>query len=140
MKMYKIIPSSGEVRVLEYNGQYDGMKPHLKYDWFDHARMNQYGDRVFVSDTGLLDGTEEKDGAFWWLHDSGQVQKFVGDALYWGTCNENNADPFLSLEQVNARISWKCPSSKQAKQDEKDKIPRIIEFGSLEDLLNSMEY
>lgn len=136
MKMYKIIPAEHRVEELTYNGTYEQMRGRIPYEWFDHAKMNKAGDRVFVNDTGLLDGTEEKEGSFYWLHDNGQYQQFVGQALYWGTCNENTADPFLTIDQVRARIAWKQPAgAKQA-----DSEITIKEFGSLEDLLNSMEW
>ena len=135
MKMYKIIPSTRAVEVIEYDGTYEQMKPHLKYNWLDHAYMTRARDMVFVNDTGRLDGTEQRDGAWWWVHDDASVQKFVGEALFWGTQGENNADPSISPEGVKIRICWDKPS------EWVDEDPGLVvkSFDTVEDLLNSME-
>lgn len=133
MKMYKIIPSQKKVEAIEYNGTYDEMHLHLKYECLDHCRMNEAGDMVFVNDEGLLDGSEATDGAFWYLHDSGMWQKFVGDALFWGTDGEDNADPSLTIEELRARLCYTAPAG----WIETDHTPQVITFDTVDQL---MEY
>ena len=114
MKMYLIVPKEHRITEIEYNGTYEEMCPHLTYKYLDSCRINKEGDRLFLNDTGLIDGTEYREGAFWWLtvHDTAEHwQKFVGQALYWGSKAPDNADPYLTLEQVGNRISWVKPVS-----------------------------
>lgn len=106
MILYKITPKDRTITQHEYDGEYETMKPLLKYEWWDMARLNNRGDAVMVNDTGLLDGTEGTDGAWFWLHDNGRWQKFVGDALLFGTDGPDNANPTLTLDQVRARIAF----------------------------------
>lgn len=134
MKMYKITPATRSIETIEYNGEYDGMRPHIKYEFLDHCRMNQAGDQVFVNDTGLIDGSEATDGAFWFLHDDGQWQKIVGEALYWGTNWEDNADPSLTIEELRARVCYTAPAG----WVEPDHTPQVISFNTVEELLEYM--
>lgn len=106
MILYKITPKDRTVTQHEYDGEYETMKPLLKYEWWDMSRLNDRGDAVMVNDTGLLDGTEEKDGAWYWLHDNGLWQRFVGDALLFGTYGPDNANPTMTLNEVWARIAY----------------------------------
>lgn len=106
MHLYKINPADCTITQHEYDGEYKTMKPLIKYEWLDHARLNSRGDMVFVNDTGLLDGTEETDGAWHFLHDNGLWQKFVGEALLFGTEGPDNANPTMTLDQVRARVAF----------------------------------
>lgn len=133
MILFKIIPNKKIIEEHTYNGEYSGMRPLLPYEWFDHATITDRGDMLFVNDTGLLDGTEQEDGAFWWLHDNGVWQKFVGEALLWGTNWEDNADPSLTLEECRARISYMKPSGAR----EPNLTPTVIGFDTPEEM---MEY
>ena len=134
MKMYKITPSKRQIEAIEYDGEYGGMKHHLKYDCFDHVRLNQKGDMVFVNDEGLLDGTEQRDGAFWYMHDNGVWQKLVGDALVWGTNGEDNADPSMCIEEVRARVCYTAPYG----WVQPDMTPRITAFDNIDDLIDAL--
>lgn len=134
MKMYKITPSERKIETIEYNGEYDGMRPHLKYDGLDYACLNKARDMVFVNDMGLLDGTEGRDGAFWFLHDNGLWEKFVGDALLWGTKGEDNNDPSLSIEEVRARVCYTAPSG----WVEPDLSPKVTTFDNMDDFLDAL--
>jgi hypothetical protein len=131
MKMYKIDPAKKEITSIEYNGTYDGMQPHIKYECLDHACMTQARDMVFVNDVGLIDGSEATDGAWWFLHDNGTWEKFVGEALYWGTDGEDNADPSLTIEELRARVCYTAPKG----WVEPDYTPLIISFDTPEELL-----
>jgi len=108
MKMYKIIPKEKRITEIDYDGTYDGMKPHLKYEWYDTCRVNEEGDYLFVNDIGLLDGTAKKDGVFWIWNTRGYWQPISGNALYWGTSLDGeNANPFNTIEQLENLIRWK---------------------------------
>ncbi|HEY6018436.1 MAG TPA: hypothetical protein VIY48_00595 [Candidatus Paceibacterota bacterium] len=131
MILYKITPNNKTVEAHTYDGEYSGMKPLLPYAWLDHARATSRGDMFFVNDTGLIDGTEEKDGAFWWLHENGVWQKFVGEALLWGTRGPENADPSLTLDQARARISYMKPNG----AEEPNILPEVQSFDSPEEMI-----
>lgn len=132
MILYKITPAQKCLEQVEYNGTYEGMRTYLKYAWFDHATLTRDGkNHLFINDTGLLDGTEQEDGAFWWLHDNGEWQKFVGEALLWGTNREDNADPSLTLEECQARISYMRPHGAK----EPSLNPEITTFDSVEEMI-----
>lgn len=133
MILYKITPAQKCVEQVEYDGTYEGMRAHLKYEWLDHATLTRDGkNHLFVNDTGLLDGTEEKDGSFWWLHDNGEWQKFIGDAILWGTIGGENADPTLSLDQVMGRISYMKPNG----AEEPNLEPEITTFDTAEEMID----
>ncbi len=107
MKMYKIIPNERRITELDYDGTYNGMIDKLPYQWYDTCRVNAAGDYLWVNDTGLLDGTTEKDGMFHiWRGD--HWQPISGMALYCGCDKEGeNSEPSITLEQLENIIRWK---------------------------------
>ena len=136
MKMYKIIPIQHKVEELTYDGTYEQQRTRLHYVFLDHAKMTKEGDYIFVNDTGLLDGTEQREGSFYWFCDNGEYRQFIGAALYWGTHRENNADPHLTIDQVRERIFWARPAGAVPANKELE----VESFDNLEDLFKSLEY
>lgn len=135
MKLYRIIPLERKIEAIEYNGQYEEMHPLLTYDCLDHARLNKAGDKLFINDEGLLDGTKDKDGSFYWQYQNGQWQEFIGIALLWGTRGEDNANPSLTIPQVYANISWDKPmGAQEAKPD-----MQFVSFDTTEEMLAYLE-
>lgn len=135
MILYRIIPLNQKIEAIEYNGEYSGMRDLIPYDCLDHARLNKANDQLFVNDTGLLDGTEAKDGAFWWTYASGEKYKFVGIALLWGTHGEDNADPSMTIPEVYANISWVKPEGAR----EPNLTPVITTFDSVDELFAHLD-
>lgn len=130
MQMYKINPKERAITAITYDGTYEGMRPHLTYDFLDYTRITK-SDHLFVNDTGLIDGTKYREGAFWWRYVDGSCRKFVGCALLWGTNGYDNTEPSMTLEEASNRISFVQPVG--AEEPSEDLL--MTEFDTVEDLI-----
>lgn len=135
MYLYKITPMQKSITLLEYDGSYEGMKEHLKYEMWDSVRLNVQGDYLILNDTGLLDGTEQRDGCFWFLCGDSSWRKFVGNALVVGSgWGDDNSNPFITREEQQAKISYMKPDGAEEPSTEFE----IRTFDTMDDLLKEL--
>lgn len=105
MICYKVDPRSRTVTQHTFT-EYNGLRRLSPYEWHDVCTLTQEYDYVIVNDTGLIDGTEQRDGSWYWRHDNGQWQKFAGVGIIFREDWEEYADPSLNIEQVRARVAF----------------------------------
>lgn len=108
MRMYKIIPKERRITEITYDGTYSEMRRYLPYEYLGGMRVNKEGDYLFINDIGFLEGPVKKDGIFYIWRSNGGWQPISGLALYWGTTKTGeNANPSITLEQLENLIQWK---------------------------------
>jgi len=100
-----IDPHTQTIKEVTYRGEYQHIYELIDCDCFDAARINRFGDALFVDDEGLY-----KDGQAFFVH-SDYPQPLAGKALVMG-CNPTTGDTIAhstTLKELREKVTWVMP-------------------------------
>ena len=101
MKAIRIDATSRTISEVDYSGDYRQILVLIDAELFDCARFNRKGDAVFVSDIGMLDGTDH------FFRIAGYRHPLAGNGLILGCDGEGNStNPSVSLAWVTENTAF----------------------------------
>lgn len=102
---YLIDPHTQTISEVTYRGEYKHIYELIDCDCYDAARINRFGDALFVDDEGLF-----KDGQAFFVH-ADYPQPLAGKALVLG-CDAEDGEtipPTTTLDELRDKVMWVMP-------------------------------
>lgn len=104
-KTWVIDPHTQTINEVQYRGEYKHIYELIECDTYDAARINRFGDALFVDDDGLF-----KDEQRFFVH-ADYPQPLAGKALVLG-CDMTTGDtiaPTTTLEELREKVMFVMP-------------------------------
>jgi len=101
-----IDPHTQTINEVQYSGEYKHIYELIDCDTYDAARINRFGDALFVDDDGLF-----KDDQAFFIH-ADFPQPLAGKALVLGCDMEDGETvaPHTTLEELRSKIKFVMPT------------------------------